>query len=112
MTPLIASRIDRPPVVLTGLTSGELAVAALALAPPSMVVGLGLFAPLGLWPLGLVATLPILALCVAIAARIVRSAKRGRPNNWLKAYLLAWLADRGLIRPPFLRYHGPWEVRR
>lgn len=112
MSVIIASRLDRPPTVLAGLTAGELTLVALGMFPPSLIVGVGIFAPFGLWPLGIVASLPILAACVALTAQAVRSAKRGRPANWLKARFLAWLTDRGWIRPPFLRHHGAWEVRR
>lgn len=112
MNPIVASTVDRPLPVLAGLTATELTTAVLVAAPCAVVLGLLIFAPMGVWLIGLVVALPITALIIVLLAQIVRTLKRGRPTNWLEAALFARLSDYGLMRCPYLRHDGPWEVRR
>ncbi|UCM29440.1 TIGR03750 family conjugal transfer protein [Pseudomonas sp. PS1(2021)] len=109
----LPERLNRDPAVLRGLTNDEMWVALIAGA----VLGLILGAPLAVGTAS-IATLPTcMFLCMALVllggGKLLRRAKRARPETWLYRRLQWQLAAHWGIGSQYLILHsGPWAVRR
>ncbi|WP_462402374.1 TIGR03750 family conjugal transfer protein [Pseudomonas sp. Marseille-QA0332] len=109
----LPERLNRDPAVLRGLTNDEMWVA--------LVIGAGLGVILGA-PLAVataaIATLPTcificMALVLLCGGKLMRRAKRARPETWLYRRLQWHLAVHWGIGTHHLILHsGPWTVRR
>ncbi|UFH29276.1 TIGR03750 family conjugal transfer protein [Pseudomonas sp. CIP-10] len=109
----LPERLNRDPAVLRGLTNDEMWVA--------LIVGAGLGVILGA-PLAVatasIATLPTcmfiwMALVLLGGGKLMRRAKRARPETWLYRRLQWHLAVHwGIGTHQLILHSGPWTVRR
>jgi conjugative transfer region protein (TIGR03750 family) len=109
----LPERLNRDPAVLRGLTNDEMWVALMVGA----VLGLTLGAPLAVTTAS-IATLPTcIFLCMALVllggGKLLRRAKRARPETWLYRRLQWQLAVYwGIGNNRLILHSGPWTVRR
>lgn len=109
----LPERLNRDPVVLRGLTNDEMWVALAVGAALGVILG----APLAVATVS-IATLPTcMFLCMALVllggGKLLRRAKRARPETWLYRRLQWHLAVHWDIGADRLILHsGPWTVRR
>lgn len=109
----LPERLNRDPAVLRGLTNDEMWVA--------LIIGAGLGGILGT-PLAVatssVATLPTcmficMALVLLVGGKLMRRAKRARPETWLYRSLQWHLALHwGVGTYELILHSGSWTVRR
>jgi conjugative transfer region protein (TIGR03750 family) len=109
----LPERLNRDPAVLRGLTNDEMWVA--------LVIGAGLGVILGA-PLAVatasIATLPTcMFICMALVllggGKLMRRAKRARPETWLYRRLQWHLAVHwGVCTHQLILHSGTWTVRR
>ncbi|WP_409287300.1 TIGR03750 family conjugal transfer protein [Pseudomonas guariconensis] len=109
----LPERLNRDPAVLRGLTNDEMWVALVVGAALGVILG----APLAVATAS-IATLPTcmflsMALVLLGGGKLLRRAKRARPETWLYRRLQWHLAVHWGIRTHQLILHsGPWTVRR
>lgn len=109
----LPERLNRDPAVLRGLTNDEMWVALIVGA----VLGVVLGAPLAAATAS-IATLPTcMFICMALVllggGKLLRRAKRARPETWLYRRLQWHLAVYGGVGThQLILYSGPWTVRR
>lgn len=109
----LPERLNRDPAVLRGLTNDEMWVALAIGAALGVILG----APLAVATVS-IATLPTcMFLCMAVVllggGKLMRRAKRARPETWLYRRLQWHLAVHWNIGIGQLILHsGPWTVRR
>ncbi|MDH0645235.1 TIGR03750 family conjugal transfer protein [Pseudomonas sp. GD03858] len=109
----LPERLNRDPAVLRGLTNDEMWVALIVGA----VLGVVLGAPLAVATAS-IATLPTcMFLCMALVllggGKLLRRAKRARPETWLYRRLQWQLAAQwGIGTQTLILHSGPWTVRR
>lgn len=109
----LPERLNRDPAVLRGLTNDEMWVALIVGA----VLGVILGAPLAVATTS-IATLPTcMFLCMALVllggGKLLRRAKRARPETWLYRRLQWHLAVHwGIGSHQLILHSGPWTVRR
>lgn len=109
----LPERLNRDPAVLRGLTNDEMWIALIVGA----VLGLILGAPLAVAAAS-IATLPTcMFLCMALVllggGKLLRRAKRARPETWLYRRLQWQLAEQwGIGTQTLILHSGPWTVRR
>ena len=109
----LPERLNRDPAVLRGLSNDEMWVALIVGAVLGMVLG----GPLAVATVS-IATLPTcMFLCMALVllggGKLLRRAKRARPETWLYRRLQWQLAAHWGIGSQYLILHsGPWAVRR
>ncbi|CRI57815.1 TIGR03750 family conjugal transfer protein [Pseudomonas sp. CCOS 191] len=109
----LPERLNHDPAVLRGLTNDEMWVALIVGA----VVGLILGGPLAVATAS-IATLPTcmflyMTLVLLGGGKLLRRAKRARPETWLYRRLQWQLAVHWGIGTQYLILHsGPWTVRR
>lgn len=109
----LPERLNRDPAVLRGLTNDEMWVALIVGA----VLGLILGSPLAVTTAS-IATLPTcMFLCMALVllggGKLLRRAKRARPETWLYRRLQWQLAVHwGIGTQTLILHSGPWTVRR
>lgn len=108
----IPERLNEQPVVVLGLTDGELRYVALG--------ALGAWVPLGFLA-GLLAGQAavgagagaVLAIgCVYAVGKVLRRMKRGKPVGYHADLIRAWLEDRGIGGDSMMRRPAVWEAVR
>ena len=108
----IPERLNEQPVVVLGLTDGELRYVVLgALAgcvPLGALVGLAA----GQLALGAGAGTVLAIGCVYVVGRILRRVKRGKPTGYHADAIRAWLEDRGIGGDSMMRRPAVWEAVR
>jgi len=111
----VPERLNRDPVVVRGLTSGEVFLAATAGAAFGLVLGLVL------WPLtGQIALLPTSMMAIGpfaslfFGGALLRRLKRGKPDTWVYRLLNFRLQQRfGLsFGQKLTTRSGHWTIRR
>ncbi|APO83334.1 TIGR03750 family conjugal transfer protein [Pseudomonas sp. GD03817] len=109
----LPERLNRDPAVLRGLTNDEMWVALIVGA----VLGVVLGGPLAVATAS-IATLPTclflsMALVLLGGGKLLRRAKRARPETWLYRRLQWQLAVHwGIGTHQLILHSGPWTVRR
>ncbi|WP_409315175.1 TIGR03750 family conjugal transfer protein [Pseudomonas putida] len=109
----LPERLNRDPAVLRGLTNDEMWVALIVGAALGVILG----APLAVATAS-IATLPTcMFLCMALVllggGKLLRRAKRARPETWLYRRLQWHLAAHwGIGSHQLILHSGPWTVRR
>jgi len=109
----LPERLNRDPAVLRGLTNDEMWVALIVGAALGVIFG----APLAVATAS-IATLPTcMLLCMALVllggGKLLRRAKRARPETWLYRRLQWHLAVHwGVGTHQLILHSGPWTVRR
>jgi conjugative transfer region protein (TIGR03750 family) len=109
---ILADRLNAEPAIFKGCSSSELGVivgvAALVWLPGSLLLA-GLLGAVtmgfGLAGVGVVAS-------VVATASLFQRLKRNRPDGYYQQRFVIWLNDRGLLRAPFIRRSGPWDIGR
>ncbi len=109
----LPERLNRDPAVLRGLTNDEMWV-ALGIGA---ILGLILGAPLAIVTasIAMLATCMIasMALVLLLGGKLLRRAKRARPETWLYRRLQWDLARHwGIGSDRLILHAGPWTVRR
>jgi conjugative transfer region protein (TIGR03750 family) len=109
----LPERLNRDPAVLRGLTNDEMWVALIVGATLGVILG----APLAVATAS-IATLPTcMFLCMTLVllggGKLLRRAKRARPETWLYRHLQWQLAvNWGIGSSQLILHSGPWTVRR
>ncbi|VVN70059.1 hypothetical protein PS726_00349 [Pseudomonas fluorescens] len=109
----LPERLNRDPTVLRGLTNDEMWVALIVGATLGVILG----APLAVATAS-IATLPTcMFLCMMLVllggGKLLRQAKRARPETWLYRRLQWQLAVHwGIGTHQLILHSGPWTVRR
>ena len=109
----LPERLNRDPAVLRGLTNDEMWVALIIGAGLGVIFG----APLAVATAS-IATLPTcMLICMALVllggGKLLRRAKRARPETWLYRRLQWHLAVHwGVGTHQLILHSGPWTVRR
>lgn len=109
----LPERLNRDPAVLRGLTNDEMWVALTVGATLGVILG----APLAVATAS-IATLPTcmflgMALVLLGGGKLLRRAKRARPETWLYRRLQWQLAVHwGIGTSQLILHSGPWTVRR
>lgn len=109
----VPERLNRDPAVLRGLTNDEMWVALVIGAELGVILG----APLAVATAS-IATLPsCMFICMALVllggGKLMRRAKRARPETWLYRRLQWHLAVHlGVGSHELILHSGPWTVRR
>ncbi|MDF2792407.1 TIGR03750 family conjugal transfer protein [Pseudomonas sp. SMSB3] len=109
----LPERLNRDPAVLRGLTNDEMWVALIVGAALGVILG----SPLAVATAS-IATLPTcMLLCMALVllggGKLLRRAKRARPETWLYRRLQWHLAVHwGIGTHQLILHSGPWTVRR
>lgn len=109
----LPERLNRDPAVLRGLTNDEMWLALSLGALTGLIVGVPL--ALATASIAMVPTCMIgnMALLLFVSGKLLRRAKRARPETWLYRRLQWSLAVRWHIGCRDLIVHsGPWTVRR
>lgn len=109
----LPERLNRDPAVLRGLTNDEMWVALILGAVQGLILGTPLTAAMAS-----IAALPTcMFLCMALVliggGKLLRRAKRARPETWLYRRLQWHLAAHwGIGKHQLILHSGPWTVRR
>ena len=109
----LPERLNRDPAVLRGLTNDEMWVALSVGATLGVILG----APLAVATAS-IATLPTcMFVCITLVllggGKLLRRAKRARPETWLYRRLQWQLAvNWGIGTSQLILHSGPWTVRR
>lgn len=108
----IPERLNEQPVVVLGLTDGELRYVALGAL--GACVPLGCFAGLLVGQLALGGGAGAVAAigCVYAVGRVLRRMKRGKPVGYHADAIRAWLEDRGMGGDTMMRRPAVWEAVR
>lgn len=109
---ILADRLDAPPTIFLGLTTGELVTFGFAslvgfcvvLGTVAVVTGMGFFL-LGVAPIGAIGSLFVIG-------KALRSFKRGRPHGYVSQSVELWLNRRGIKKTKFILPDGPLAVGR
>jgi conjugative transfer region protein (TIGR03750 family) len=108
----LPDRLNREPVVFRGLTNSEmfvlLKVGALIWFPLSIAVCWWMGAAI----LGLGVGMLLTMGTVMLGGLLLQRKKRGKPEGWYERYLKIYLQDYGISSYGFIRYSGPWDIRR
>jgi len=108
----IPDRLNEEPVVFLSMTNSEIKL--------SLLIFFALWTPVCLL-VGFIIGKALLALaCVAgmvflsmwLAGKRLRKIKRGKPKQYHMLALRAWLQDRGLASPVFIRESRTWDIQR
>lgn len=108
----LPDRINGEPIVFRGLTSTELgALAGLAVAV-WLPLSLALCGALGFFMMGFGVAGLLTVGTVWVASSWIGAIKRGKPNGYHLLRLRLLLDDLKLRSSGFIRYSGPWDIRR
>ena len=108
----VTDRVNVEPAILNGMTVTEAqAIGAVSLTVFLLVGGI-VFTATRLWQLWLILGLAGPVLTLWFGSQYLARVKRGRPDAYYTQAIHLWLADRKLVKPKFLTYHGWWSLGR
>lgn len=103
-------RVNSLPPVLLGLSSDELYTTIALVFISTLSATTAVFAPFGIWWMGIIITPLASVVGVFYAASFLNSVKLGKPEHYYKIYLIK-MFDK-FIGNDVWSYAGPWVVVR
>lgn len=109
----LPNRLNFDAIIFCGCTFKEMQVIAIVSLITTMVV-LGFLTEwlIGMLMVGVGLAFPVSVGVAWTIAMIFQKAKQGKPKGYVKQKLYLWLEYKGLLKTPYIRYHGPWSIGR
>jgi len=108
----VTDRVNSEPAILNGMTVTEAGwIAGLSLVGYVLVAAF-VFLVSGFWQTMLILPLFGTGLTLWFASQYLQNVKRGRPDSYYTQAIHLWMADRGIVKPKFLRHEGYWSLGR
>ena len=108
----ITDRVNVEPAILNGMTLTEAKVIGSVSFVVFMLIGALLFSVTRYWQFMLVLGTFGPAFVLWFASQYLARIKRGRPDGYYTQAIHLWLAQRSLVKPRFITYHGWWSLGR
>ena len=108
----IPERLNEQPVVVLGLTDGELRHVALAALAALVPLGTAAGMAFGQLAVGMGGGAVGAIGAVYVAGKVLRRLKRGKPVGYHADLMRAWLEDRGIGGDSMMRRSAVWEAVR
>lgn len=108
----IPERLNEQPVVVLGLTDGELRYVALGALGACVPLGFLAGLVVGQAAVGAGSGAVLAIGCVYAVGKLLRRMKRGKPVGYHADLIRAWLEDRGIGGDSMMRRDAVWEAVR
>ena len=108
----VTDRVNVEPSILNGMNMPEAQVIGAVSLVVFLIVGGLVFSATRLWQVWLLLSLIGPTLALWFGSLYLARIKRGRPDAYYTQAIHLWLAQRSLVKPRFITYHGWWSLGR
>jgi len=108
----VTDRVNVEPSILNGMNMPEAQVIGAVSLVVFLIIGGLVFSVTRLWQVWLLLSLIGPTLALWFGSLYLARIKRGRPDAYYTQAIHLWLAQRSLVKPRFITYHGWWSLGR